>query len=157
MFICRMLFNAIKGCNTSHTSRAIASLTVLVIMPIRQLCRQTSRRPSNALFYFQKEQKTGSAPTRVDTEKQLDLTVGMLVTVNWDGDKVEAEILALDGKSRVLLLHVTRSIMTLRFIFSLCQRIISHFQILRWKKHSLTELLTNTHLYNYFFKMAWTF
>lgn len=40
------------------------------------------------------------------TEKELDLTVGML-TVNWDGNKVEAEILALDGKSCVVLLHVT--------------------------------------------------
>ena len=70
-------------------------------MSIRQLCWQTSRRPSNALFYFRKEQKTGIAPTRVITEKQLDLTAGMLVTVNWDGDIVEAEILALHGKSRV--------------------------------------------------------
>jgi len=70
-------------------------------MSIRQLCRQTSKRPSNALFYFRKEQKTGIAPTRVITEKQLDLTAGMLVTVNWDGDIVEAEILALHGKSRV--------------------------------------------------------
>ena len=70
-------------------------------MSIRQLCRQTSRRPSNALFYFRKEQKTGIAPTRVITEKQLDLTAGMLVTVNWDGDIVEAEILALHGKSRI--------------------------------------------------------
>ena len=86
--------------NTFQTSLAIALLTV-VIMSIRQLCRQTSRRPSNALFYFRKEQKTGIAPTRVITEKQLDLTAGMLVTVNWDGDIVEAEILALHGKSRV--------------------------------------------------------
>ena len=123
-------------------------------MSIRQLCRETGRRPSNALFYFREEQKTGIAPTRVITEKQLDLTVGMLVTVNGDGDKVEAEILALDGKSRVVLLHVTRSIITLRFIFSLCRQIISHFSIPQQKKHSLTELLTNTHLYNYFFKMT---
>lgn len=72
-------------------------------MSIRQLCRQTSRRPSNALFYFRQEQKTGIKPTRVITEKELDLTVGMLVTVNWDGNKVEA----LDGKSHIVLLHVT--------------------------------------------------
>ena len=122
-------------------------------MSIRQLCRQTSRHPSNALIYFRKEQKTRIAPTRVITEKQLALTVGMLVTVNWDGNKVEAEILALDGKSCIVLLHVTRSIITLRFIFSLCRRIIPNFEIPRRKKHSLTELLTKTHLYNYFFKM----
>ena len=73
-------------------------------MSIRLLCKQ-NRRPSNALFYFRQEQKTGIAPTRIIIEKQLDLTVGMVVTVNWDGEKVEAEILALDGKSR--LVHST--------------------------------------------------
>ena len=67
-------------------------------MSIRQLCKQ-SKRPSNALFYFRQEQKTGIAPTRIITEKQLDLTAGMVVTVNWDGEIVKAEILALDGKS----------------------------------------------------------
>ena len=68
-------------------------------MSLRLLCKQ-NRRPSNALFYFRREQKTGIAPTRIIIEKQLDLTAGMVVTVNWDGEKVEAEILALDGKSR---------------------------------------------------------
>jgi len=67
-------------------------------MSIRLLCKQTARRPSKALFYFRQEGKTGIAPTRIITEKQLDLTVGMVVTVNWDGEIVEAEILALDGK-----------------------------------------------------------
>ena len=67
-------------------------------MSLRLLCKQTSRRPSNVLFYFRQEQKTRIAPTRIIIEKQLDLTVGMVVTVNWDGEKVEAEILALDGK-----------------------------------------------------------
>ena len=71
-------------------------------MSLRLLCKQTSRHPSNALFYFRQEQKTGIAPTRIIIEKQLDLTVGMVVTVNWDGEKVEAEILALDGKSRLV-------------------------------------------------------
>ena len=73
-------------------------------MSLRLLCKQ-NRRPSNALFYFRQEQKTGIAQTRIIIEKQLDLTVGMVVTVNWDGEKVEAEILALDGKSR--LVHST--------------------------------------------------
>jgi len=71
-------------------------------MSLRLLCKQTSRRPSNALFYFRQEQKTGIAPTRIIIEKQLDLTVGMVVTVNWNGERVEAEILALDGKSRLV-------------------------------------------------------
>ena len=60
--------------------------------------KQTSKCPSNALFYFPEEQKTGIAPTRIINEKDLDLTAGMVVTVNWDREKVEAEILALDGK-----------------------------------------------------------
>ena len=72
-------------------------------MSLRLLCKQ-NRRPSNTLFYFRQEQKTGIAPTRIIIENQLDLTVGMVVTVNWDGEKVEAEILALD-KSR--LVHST--------------------------------------------------
>ena len=70
-------------------------------MSLRLLCKQ-NRRPSNALFHFRQEQKTGIAPTRIIIEKQLDLTVGMVVTVNWDGEKVEAEILALDGKFRLV-------------------------------------------------------
>ncbi|CAH3167756.1 unnamed protein product [Pocillopora meandrina] len=70
-------------------------------MSLRLLCKQ-NRRPSNALFYFRQEQKTGIAPTRIIIEKQLDLTVGMVVTVNWDGEKVEAEILALDDDVKVL-------------------------------------------------------
>ena len=67
-------------------------------MALRLLCRQTSRHPSKALFYFREEQATGIAPTRVIVNKQLDLAVGMVVTVNWDGEKVEGEILALNGK-----------------------------------------------------------
>ena len=59
-------------------------------MSLRLLCKQ-NRRLSNALFYFRQEQKTGIAPTRIIIEKQLDLTVGMVVTVNWDGEKVEAD------------------------------------------------------------------
>lgn len=67
-------------------------------MSLRILCKQTYRWQTNALFYFQEEQKTGIAPTRIVINKQLDLTVGMVVTVNWNGEKVEMEILALDGK-----------------------------------------------------------
>ena len=66
---------------------------------LRQICRRTSQRKSNALFYFPNEKLTGIAPTHKITEKDLDFTVGMVVTVNWEGKLVEAEILALDGKS----------------------------------------------------------
>ena len=43
-----------------------------VIMSIRLLYKQTSKRPSNALFYFPQEQKTGIAPTWIINEKELD-------------------------------------------------------------------------------------
>ncbi|XP_068729043.1 uncharacterized protein [Montipora capricornis] len=73
-------------------------------MSVRLLCKQTSKRPSNALFYFPEEQKTGIAPTRIIDEKDLDLTPGMVVTVNWDREKVEAEILALNGKFKFIII-----------------------------------------------------
>jgi len=71
-------------------------------MSVQLLCKQTSRRPSHALFYFPQEKLTGIAPVRIVIEKQLDLTVGMLVTVDWARDIVEAEIIALDGKSDII-------------------------------------------------------
>ena len=67
-------------------------------MSIRQLCRQTATCPSNALFYFRGKEKPGIAPIRVIVDKQLDLVVGMVVTVNWNGKKTEGEILTLNGK-----------------------------------------------------------
>ena len=68
---------------------------------LRQICRRTSQCPSNTLFYFPKEKLTGIAPTRKITEKDLDFTIGMVVTVNWEGKLAEAEILALDSKKSV--------------------------------------------------------
>ena len=73
-------------------------------MSIRLLCKRTdNKRPSNASFYFCEEGKTAIATTRVIIEKQLDFSVGMVVTVNWSGEKVDTEILALDGKSKTTL------------------------------------------------------
>lgn len=51
-----------------------------------------------ALFLFPKENLTGIAPTRLIVEKNVEFTEGMKVTVNWQGKKVPAEILALNGK-----------------------------------------------------------
>ena len=65
---------------------------------------RSSLRVINALFYFPEEQKTGIAPTRIIDEKDLDLTPGMVVTVNWDREKIEAEILALDGKFKFIII-----------------------------------------------------
>ena len=67
-------------------------------MSVRQLCRETGRQPSKALFYFPEENKTGIAPVRIVIEKNDVLMEGSLVTVNWAGEKVRAEILALSGK-----------------------------------------------------------
>ena len=66
-------------------------------MSLRQLCKQT-KRVSRALLFFPKEGKTGIAPTRLIVEKNVDLTVGQSVHVNWAGKKVLAEIIALNGK-----------------------------------------------------------
>lgn len=64
-------------------------------MTIRLLRKQTSKDPSNALF--PQEQNTRIAPTRIINETELDLTAGMVVTVNWDREKVEAEIRLVYG------------------------------------------------------------
>lgn len=42
---------------------------------------------------------TGIAPTTLIVEKDRDLREGLEVNVNWQGRKVRAQILALDGKS----------------------------------------------------------
>ena len=67
-------------------------------MSIRQLCHDT-RIPSMALFLFPKELKTGIASTQHINDKNTTLQVGKLVSVNWQGKQVQAEILALSGKS----------------------------------------------------------
>lgn len=64
-------------------------------MSVRLLRKQAARLPSNALFSFRDVQITGIALTQVILDKQLGITVGVVITVNWD---VEAEILTLGGK-----------------------------------------------------------
>lgn len=66
-------------------------------MSLRQLCKQTSKRVSKALFLFPEECKTGIASTRFIVENDLDLVKGLSVHVNWEGKKVQAEILAVSG------------------------------------------------------------
>ena len=77
-------------------------------MLLRQLCKDTKKRPLKALFLFPGENLTGIAPTRLIVEKDRELTDGMKVTVNWQGRKVHAEILALNGnlsKNIFTLIH----------------------------------------------------
>ena len=71
-------------------------------MSLRQLCRQTGKQPSKALFFFPEENKTGIAPTRIIVKKDLVLNERMHVTVNWGGEIVGAEILALSGKLLII-------------------------------------------------------
>jgi len=66
-------------------------------MSARQLCKQTSKQPAKALSYFPEENKTGIAPTRI-IEEDGTFTEGRLVTVNWAGERVPAEILAVSGE-----------------------------------------------------------
>ena len=77
-------------------------------MTIRLLRKQTSKHPSNALF--PQEQNTRIAPTRIINETELDLTAGMVVTVNWDREKVEVEICLVYGT------FITKT--TFTFLFS---------------------------------------
>ena len=68
-------------------------------MSLRQLCKETSKQPSKALLYFPKEMKTGIAPTRLILDKSFQYKEGSTVKVNWEGKKIQAEIVAVDGKS----------------------------------------------------------
>ena len=67
-------------------------------LTLRQVCKETGKRPSKVLLYFPKEKRTGIAPTRLILEKDKNLAENTKVTVNWQGKKVEAKILALSGK-----------------------------------------------------------
>ena len=77
-------------------------------MSIRQLCKETARLPIKALFYFPEESKTGIAQTCIIVDKNVNIEEGKMVTVNWAGKKVRAEILAVSGKCSLnFLLFVT--------------------------------------------------
>ena len=76
--------------------------SVVITMSLRQICKETARRPLKALTFFTGENKTGIAPSRLVVQKGIELREGMKVRVNREGKKVSAEILALNGK---LLIH----------------------------------------------------
>ena len=66
-------------------------LFFVMALTLRQVCKETGKRPSKVLLYFPKEKQTGIAPTRLILEKD-----------NWQGKKVKAKILVLNGKSFML-------------------------------------------------------
>ena len=86
-------------------------------MSLRQLCGQTGKQPLKVLLFFPEENKTGIAPMPIIVERDLVLNERMHVTVNWGGEKVGAEILALSG-----MLSITN---LLRFISLVIFRRIS--------------------------------
>ena len=70
-------------------------------MALRKLLRDR-QLPSKALFFFPDENMTGIAPTKIITQKEKAV-VGQMVTVKWQGENVEAKIIALSGKYLSLL------------------------------------------------------
>lgn len=71
-------------------------------MSLRQLTKEVTKAPKKVLFRFPQEIKTGIAPAWLIKEKDVPLKEGSSVTVNWAGKKVQAEILALHGKSEIV-------------------------------------------------------
>ena len=72
-------------------------------MSARQLCKESNKAQKKA-YVFPQEMKTGILPTRLILEKDSPFIVGNTVTVNWEGKKVKAEILALDGEYSIILI-----------------------------------------------------
>ena len=52
---------------------------------------------SKALFFFPEENMTGIRPTKMIVHKE-EAVVGGMVTVNWEGQIVQAKLIALSGK-----------------------------------------------------------
>lgn len=75
-------------------------------MSVRQLTKEFRKAPNKALFLFPQEMKTGIASTRLIKDNDVPLKQGSSVTVNWGGKKVQAEILALHGKSEFVLTDI---------------------------------------------------
>ena len=65
-------------------------------MTLRRLLRDTNL-PSRALFFFPEEDMTGIGPTKMIVRKE-EAVIGGMVTVNWQGQIVQAKLIALSGK-----------------------------------------------------------
>ena len=115
-------------------------------MTIRLLRKQTSKHPSNALF--PQEQNTRIAPTRIINETELDLTAGMVVTVNWDREKVEAEIRLVYGT------FITKTTFTLLFSQYHLHRVIivCHLHVSYAVLH-IVEIVAWENVVVFFFKL----
>ena len=115
-------------------------------MIIRLFRKQTSKHPSNALF--PQEQNTRIAPTQIINETELDLTAGMVVTVNWDREKVEAEIRLVYGT------FITKTTFTLLFSQYHLHRVIivCHLHVSYAVLH-IVEMVAWENVVVFFFKL----
>ena len=96
-------------------------------MSLRKLCKETSKQLSKALLFFQQEMTTGIVPTRLILDKSSQYKEeGSRVTVNWEGKKIQAEILALDGKSYNLS-TCNCSVNTQRFCSVFLHEFLAHY------------------------------
>ena len=89
-------------------------------MTLRKLLREANL-PSKALFFFPEEDMTGIGPTKMIVHKE-EAVVGGMVTVNWEGEIVQAKLIALSGKCPLhLQLSVRVSIVACctKYIYSL--------------------------------------
>lgn len=84
-----------KRCSSFHTFIQFAELEEAVVMSLKKLLSDT-QLPLNAVF-FPEENMTGIAPTKLTEEKE-NTAVGKTVTVNWQGKKVQPEIISLSIK-----------------------------------------------------------
>lgn len=70
-------------------------------MTLRKLLREADF-PSRALFFFPEENMTEIGPTKMINHKK-EAVVGGIITVNWEGEIVQAKLIALSGKCSLLL------------------------------------------------------
>ena len=118
-------------------------------MSLRQLCKETTKQPSKALLYFPQEMTTGIAPTRLILDKSSQYKEGSTVTVNWEGKKIQAEIVAVDGKSNNIsivdcLLNIRRfcSVIFVSILSTLC--LVFSFHIYCCANLPLLSLVTDS-------------
>ncbi|KAK2550108.1 hypothetical protein P5673_029300, partial [Acropora cervicornis] len=69
-------------------------------MTLRKLLREADL-PSRALFFFPEENMTGIGPTKMIVHKK-EAVVGGMVTVNWEGEIVQAKLIALSDSHNEL-------------------------------------------------------
>ena len=90
---------------------------------------------SKALFFFPGEDMTGIRPTKMIVHKE-EAVVGRMVTVNWEGQIVQAKLIALSGKCPLHLqlsicvhVHVSRLALLYQIYLQYTYRLIVCFPL----------------------------